>query len=100
MRRAPSIHPRYQSGWAGDVTVEALNGPYSQTGLICSSTPIAPITAAMAKKSPNVFAVYVGHSLEPTKLVSVLTRAGNWVWLCRQLHAGWAAIRHERRNGM
>ena len=34
MRRAPSTQPRYQSGCAGEVTVEGLKGPYSQIGLI------------------------------------------------------------------
>jgi len=33
-RSAPSSHPRYQSGWAGELTAWALKGPYSHTGLI------------------------------------------------------------------
>ena len=27
IRRAPSSHPTYQSGWAGELTAEASNGP-------------------------------------------------------------------------
>ena len=34
IRSAPSSQPTYQSGWAGELTTAASNGPYSQTGLI------------------------------------------------------------------
>ena len=57
IRSAPSIHPRYQSGWAGDDTDEGSNGPYSQTGLICASPPSAASTPAMARNNPTDFAV-------------------------------------------
>src|SRR5437763_7523709 len=78
-RRAPSSQPRYQSGWAGDDTASGRNGPYSHTGLICTSPPISPNTAAMPKNSPRDFAVYVGKSFDPTTFVSVRPEPGKCV---------------------
>ena len=57
MRSAPSIHPRYQSGWAGEDTVSARYGPYSQIGLICRRPPARESTEKIPKNSPIDFAV-------------------------------------------
>src|SRR5207245_6837342 len=84
IRRAPSSHPRYQSGWAGELTADGVKGPYSHTGLICRSPPIAPRRAAIPKNRPTDRAVYVGQSFDPTTFVSVRPGPGNCVCFCRQ----------------
>jgi hypothetical protein len=51
IRIAPSTQPMYQSGWAGELTWEGSNGPYSQIGLIWTSPPRSSSTARMAQHS-------------------------------------------------
>src|SRR5687767_6703803 len=65
-RSAPSTHPIHQSGCAGEVTCCTRKGPYSHTGLICTSPPNANSTAPVMKNRPIDFTAYVGHSFEPT----------------------------------
>ena len=52
IRSAPSSQPTYQSGWAGELTTDASNGPYSQIGLTWTRPPISAMIAAVRKNSP------------------------------------------------
>ena len=87
IRNAPSIHPMYQSGWAAVDTADGENGPYSHTGLICARPPSRASTPATIPNSPTLFAVYVGHSFEPTTLRSLRPGPANCVCFWRHTMA-------------
>src|SRR5438093_2233433 len=65
IRNAPSSQPMYQSGCAGALTEEGLNGPYSQIGLICTRPPIRTTTAAVRKNSPVERNAWPGQNGSP-----------------------------------
>src|SRR4051812_35959247 len=80
-RTAPSSQAMYQSGCEPAVTSAGLYGPYSQTGLICSSAPITASTPKTTKKNPPALAAYTGSRGNPTTFFSVLPGPGNCVCL-------------------
>ena len=55
-RVEPSRKPTYQSGCEPALTWDGLYGPYSQTGLICTSPPSSAIAPKTSAKNPPALA--------------------------------------------
>jgi hypothetical protein len=69
IRSAPSSQPTYQSGWAGELTTAASNGPNSQTGLIWKRRPSSATIAAVRKNRPLDRNAWLGQNAAPDDVV-------------------------------
>ena len=83
IRSAPSSQPTYQSGWAGELTTAASNGPNSHTGLIWKRAPSSATIAAVRKNRPLERKAWLGQNARPTTLSSRARPPRNWVCFCR-----------------
>ncbi len=89
----------YQSGWAGEVTLNGSNGPNCQTGLIWATPPSMARTAVVNSSSDTDLKVCSGQSRLPTTLRSVRPGPGNWVCFCSTRMARWTPTRASSRAG-
>src|SRR2546423_14036621 len=70
-RVEPSRNITYQSGWLAAETTDALYGPKSQIGLICTRPARKAITAKTTMKNPPALAENAGNIRTPTTFVLV-----------------------------
>src|SRR6187397_2326168 len=89
IRSAPSSQPTYQSGWAGELTTVASNGPYTQMGLTWTRPPITETNAAVRKNSPVETKTWPGQNEGPMTFVFVARPPLYWVCLWITTNARW-----------